>query len=149
MAIKFNPFTGNFSIGNWINHTLAQLLAELQGTGLDSSYAGFRGIPINSQSGNYTVVIGDNGKCIRHPSGAGAGDTFTIDSEANQNWPEGACVTIENRDSNNLTIAITTDTLRWADTGGTGSRTLSQYGICTLVYDRVINEWLLSGTKVT
>jgi len=126
--------------------TPTEVATAVQGTGGSSASVGFRGLPVNSQSGNYTTVLSDVGKSVRHPSGGGAGDTFTIDSQANVTWPDGAAITFENRDSNSLSIAITTDTLRWASTGGTGTRTLAQYGIATAVFDDAINEWLISGT---
>lgn len=129
--------------------TAAQAAAVLQGDGSSSSAAGFRGLPVNSQTGNYTLVLSDVGKTIRHPSGGGAGDTFTIAAQASVTWPDGAAITFENRDSNALSIAITTDTLRLAGTGTTGTRTLAQYGIATAVFDDAINEWLISGTGLT
>ncbi len=123
---------------------------NLSGCTADGTNAvGFRTLPVNSQSGNYTTVLTDVGKSIRHPSGGGAGDTFTIDSQANVAWPDGAAITFENRDSNALLIAITTDTLRWTTGGGTGTRTLAQYGIATAVFDDAINEWLISGSNLT
>jgi hypothetical protein len=129
--------------------TPTEVATAIQGTGSSSSAAGFRGLPVNSQSGNYTTVLSDVGKSVRHPSGAGAGDTFTIDSQANVTWPDGAALTFENRDSNALSIAITTDTLRWAQDGSSGTRTLAQYGIATAIFDDAINEWLISGTGLT
>jgi hypothetical protein len=128
---------------------ISEILTAMQGAGSSASAAGFRGLPVNSQSGNYTTVLADVGKSIRHPSGAGAGDTFTIDSQANVAWPDGAALTFENRDSNALSIAITTDTLRAAGTGTTGTRSLAQYGIATAVFDDAINEWLISGPGLT
>jgi hypothetical protein len=133
----------------WASRTVAQVTSDLQGTGSSASSAGFRGLPVNSQSGAYTTVLSDVGKSIRHPSGGGAGDVFTIDSQANVAWPDGAALTFENRDSNSLSIAITTDTLRLAGAGTTGSRTLAQYGIATAVFDDATNEWLISGTGLT
>lgn len=118
------------------------------GNGLDVDATGFRGIPQNSQSGNYTTVAADAGKEIYHPSGAGAGDTFTIDSNANVAYEVGTAITFTNMDSNALTIAITSDTLYLAGTGSTGSRTLAQYGTATAV-KKNSTTWLVSGIGLT
>jgi hypothetical protein len=128
--------------------TGAVTLADLQETGLNVDAVGFRGIPINSQSGNYTTVAADNGKAILHPSGAGAGDTFTIDSNANVAYEVGAAITFINMDSNALSIAITSDTMNLAGAGTTGTRSLAQYGIATAI-KVASTTWLISGTNLT
>lgn len=128
--------------------TGAVTLADLQETGLNVDAVGFRGIPINSQSGNYTTVAADAGKALLHPSGGGSGDTFTIDSNANVAYEVGTAITFINMDSNNLAIAITSDTMNLAGAGTTGTRTLAQYGVATAI--KVTSTgWLISGTNLT
>lgn len=110
-----------------------------------SASVGYLGIPQNSQSGNYTTVMADAGKHLYHPSGAGAGDTFTIDSNANVAYPVGTAITFVNLDSNDVSIAITSDTMYLAGAGTTGTRALSQYGVATaLKLDST--TWVISGT---
>lgn len=122
--------------------------ASVQGSGLDVDSCGFRGIPVNDQSGNYTCVAADSGKMVRHPSGGGAGDTFTIPANASVAYEIGAAITFCNLDSNALTIAIASDTLRIAGVGTAGSRTLAQYGLVTAVkVDTAL--WLISGSGMT
>lgn len=128
--------------------TAAQAAAVIQGNGLTVDLAGFRGIPINSQSGNYTTVAADSGKAILHASGAGAGDTFTIDSNANVAYPLGTAITFINMDSNALSIAITSDTMNLAGAGTTGTRSLAQYGNATAI-KVASTTWLISGTGLT
>ena len=97
-----------------------QQLADLPGgfgTGLDADANGYRGIPQNSQSGNYTCVAADAGKGVFHPSGAGAGDTFTIPANASVSYELGTALTFINMDSNALSIAITSDTMNLAGAG--------------------------------
>lgn len=118
------------------------------GTGLDVDATGFRGIPQNSQSGNYTCVASDAGKEIYHPAGAGAGDTFTIPANGSVAYEVGTAITFTNMDSNALTIAITTDTMNLAGAGTTGSRTLAQYGTATAV-KKTSTTWLISGVNLT
>ena len=128
-----------------------QQLADLPGgfgTGLDADANGYRGIPQNSQSGNYTCVAADAGKGVFHPSGAGAGDTFTIPANASVSYELGTALTFINMDSNALSIAITSDTMNLAGAGTTGTRTLAQYGIATAV--KVTSTgWLISGVGIT
>lgn len=125
-----------------------QAAAIAQGDGLDADASGFRGVPQNSQSGNYTCVAGDSGKHIFHPSGSGAGDTFTIPANASVAYEIGTAISFVNMDSNAVSIAVTTDTMNLAGAGTTGTRTLAQYGIATaLKVDAT--TWLISGTGLS
>ena len=132
----------------WASRTPAQVITDLQGTGLDVDAVGFRGIPQNAQTGNYTTVAADAGKHLYHASGAGAGDTYTIDSNTNVTYEIGTAITFVNMDSNTLAIAITSDTLYLAGAGTTGTRTLAQYGIATAL-KLTSTTWLISGTGLT
>lgn len=77
---------------------------------------------INTQNGNYTLVMGDKGKTIYKASG-GAGETWTIPANGTVAFPIGTLISFDNDGGGDLTIAITTDTLVGTD-GTTGSRTL-------------------------
>lgn len=119
-----------------------------QGDGLDVDAAGFRGIPQNSQSANYTCVAADAGKHIFHPSGGGSGDAFTIPSNASVAYEVGTTLTFVNRDTNSVSIAITSDTMYLAGTGTTGTRTLAENGVATAI--KVASTvWLISGPGLT
>jgi hypothetical protein len=106
---------------------------------------GYLDIPQNSQSGNYTLVIGDRGKHIYHPAGAGAGDTFTIPANASVAFPIGSVVTFVNRDTTN---AVSTDTLTLVPVGTAGTRSLAAYGIATAI-KVTATEWMISGSGLT
>jgi len=109
---------------------------------------GYQNIPQNSQSAAYTTVAADAGKCIFHPASDANARTFTIDSNANVAYALGTVIQFINMSANNVTIAITSDTLTWAQGGSSGSRTLAQYGVanCTKIGT---TQWLLTGTNVT
>lgn len=109
---------------------------------------GFREVPQNSQSANYTCVLADSGKHILHPSGGGAGDTFTIPANASVAFDIGTVITFINADSNSVAIAITTDTLTLAGTTSTGSRTLAQNGVATAI-KVTATGWIISGTGLS
>lgn len=110
---------------------------------------GFRTIPQNSKSAAYTTVLADSGKHILHPSADTTARVFTIDSNANVAYPVGTAVTIVNEDSAGaLTIAITSDTLLYAATGGTGSRTCAATCVVTLI-KITTTKWIIAGTGLS
>lgn len=125
-----------------------QAAAIEQGDGLDADAAGFRGVPQNAQTGNYTLVAADAGKHIYHASGAGSGDTYTIPANSSVAFEVGTAVTFINLATDSVSIAITTDTMNLAGAGTTGTRTLAQYGIATAV-KVTSTSWLISGTNLT
>ena len=121
---------------------------NLQGDGLDADALGSRGVPQNSQSVNYTTVASDSGKHLYHPAGAGAGDSFTIASNASVPYDIGTAITFVNMSTDSVTIAISSDTLYFAGSGTTGSRTLAQYGEATALKIGA-TEWLISGVGLS
>lgn len=109
---------------------------------------GFREVPQNAQTGNYTCVLADSGKHIYHASGAGSGDTYTIPANASVAYPVGTVLTFVNDSTDSVDIAITSDTMRMAGTGDTGTRTLAQDGIATAI-KVTSTSWKISGTGLT
>lgn len=131
----------------WASRTPSQVAADLVGTGLDVNMLGFRGIPQNSQSAAYTCVEADGGKHIFHPTADNNARTFTIPANASVAFVVGTAITFVNQ-INTVTIAITSDTLRWAKDGSTGSRTLAANGIATAL-KITSTEWLITGEGLT
>lgn len=110
---------------------------------------GFRTIPQNSQSTAYTLVLADSGKHILHPSADTTARTFTIPANSSVAYPVGTAITFINQNSAGVvTIAITTDTMRLALSGTTGSRTLAANGVATAI-KITSTEWIISGTGLT
>jgi hypothetical protein len=126
----------------------ATVQANLQGTGTDVDACGFRGIPQNAQTGNYTCVASDAGKHIYHASGDGAGDTYTIPANGSVAYEVGTAITFVNLDSSAVSIAITTDTMYLGGTGTTGTRSLAQYGVATALKVGS-TTWVISGPGLT
>lgn len=112
-----------------------------------STEVGYINIPQNSQSADYTAVIADRGKHLFHPVGDNNPRTFTIPANASVAFAVGTAITFVNK-INTLTIAITSDTLTWAEDGSTGSRTLAANGIATAL-KITSTEWLISGTGLS
>jgi hypothetical protein len=110
---------------------------------------GFRNIPQNSQSANYTLVLADNGKHIFHPVGDNNARTFTIPANSSVAYPIGTVLTFINMAAAPVTIAITTDTLTLSSSAGsTGSRTLAQYGSATCI-KITSTSWIISGSVLS
>lgn len=109
----------------------------------------FRIIPQVSQSAAYTLVLADSGKHIYHPSADTTARTWTIPANSSVAFPIGTAITFVNSISaGNITIAITTDTLRLAGAGTTGSRTLAPNWMATAMKVNT-TEWYISGTNLT
>jgi hypothetical protein len=109
---------------------------------------GFRNIPQNAQTGNYTLVLADAGKHIYHSSAAGSGDTYTIPANASVAYPLGTSITFINQASATVSIAITTDTMTLAGTTTTGTRTLAQNGVATAIKVSTTG-WIISGSALS
>ncbi len=101
-------------------------------------------IVVNSQSVAYTLVISDGGKLIYHPASDNNARIWTIPSNASVAFPVGSTLTFINLAAANVTISITDDTMTFLPSGGTGSRTLGQYGIATAI-KLASTVWVVSG----
>lgn len=104
----------------------------------------------NSKSANYTTVLTDGGKMIFHPNTDTTARVFTIDSNANVAYPIGTVLTFINDTSapGTITIALTSDTLVFAPSGTTGSRTLAVCGVATAIKVGS-TRWIISGTGLS
>lgn len=96
------------------------------GTNVTDSIGNVRNVPLNTQSGSYTLVATDNGKVISITTGG-----VTVPSGI---FSAGNTITIYNNSSSSQTITQGTSvTLQLAGNTLTGDRTLANYGLCTLV----------------
>jgi hypothetical protein len=110
---------------------------------------GFRNIPQNSQSAAYTLVLADAGKHILHPSTDATARTFTIPANNSVAYPIGTAVTFVNQNgAGTVSIAITSDTMRLAGAGTTGTRALAANGVATAI-KIASTEWIISGTNLS
>ena len=113
-----------------------------------TNLVGFLGVPQNSQSAAYTTVLADAGKEIYHPVGDANVRTYTIAANASVAYTIGTVIIFTNMSASAVTIAINSDTLYWFGTGGTGSRTLAQYGTAA-ARKLTSTTWGISGTNLT
>lgn len=107
---------------------------------------GYKGLPFNSQNGNYTLVLSDAGKTIYKDTGSG--HTITIPANASVAFPVGTAVTIVNNTANNLSLAITSDTLVLAGTSSSGTRTLGINAVVTIIKISS-TAWISTGTGLS
>ena len=100
---------------------------------------GYRGLPQLTKTASYTLALADAGKHISITTGG-----IIIPANASVAFPIGTIVTIFNNSGSTQTLSITTDTLRWAGTATTGSRTIAAYGLATVLkVDTAV--WAASG----
>ena len=105
---------------------------------------GTRGIPQSTQNGTYTFALSDAGSQVYHSSASA--HTWTIPANSSVAFPVGSVITLVNDNGGgNVTVAITTDTLRRGDgTAGTGSRTLGPDAVASLV-KITSTSWMITG----
>lgn len=108
---------------------------------------GYRDIPQNIQSGNYTLALTDRGKQI-YSANAGA-TAYTIPLNATVAFPIGSAVMMINNGTTAITVTPAGGvTLNQAGTGNTGARTLSTKGMVTIV-KTAADTWFISGAGLT
>lgn len=107
---------------------------------------GYRQIPQTIVNGTYSTLLSDDGKHLYHSDGSAY--TFTINNALA--YPIGATISFVNDASAavNITIALSTGTLRWSPSGGTGNRTLAQYGKAT-AQKVAATIWYITGVGLT
>lgn len=104
---------------------------------------GYRGIPQNSQTGAYTLILADAGKQVSNTTGG-----FVIPANASVPFPIGTAIVLYNDSGSPQNVSITSDTLRQAATSNTGTRALAGYGIATVI-KVASTTWVISGTGVS
>ena len=122
--------------------TTLQTARTINGTSFDGSADIVVGnIPQNSQTSAYTLVVGDAGKHVNITTGG-----VTVPSGV---FSVGDAVSIFNDSTSNQTITQGSSvTLRQAGTANTGNRTLTQYGICTVLCVAT-NEFVITGSGLS
>ena len=106
---------------------------------------GYVGLPQVQVTSSKTFSATDAGKHQRVDNNT---LTLTIPSDSSVPFEIGTTFVVINNGNFSTTIAIDSDDLRLAGTGATGSRTLGNYGMATIVKikDAV---WIISGNGLT
>lgn len=107
------------------------------------------GLTLTSKSVDYTLVLADANTGFLHPTADTTARTWTIPANASVSFPVGTAITFVNQNgAGSISIAITTDTMRLAGAGTTGTRTLAANGVATAL-KLSSNEWLITGSGLT
>ena len=105
----------------------------------------YSGFSLNTQASNYILALTDQNKMILFGNAAG---TVTVPTNASVAFPIGSVVCIYNNTAGNITIPTAGDTVRFGPTGSSGTRTLAQNGVATLV-KLASTVWVITGTGLT
>lgn len=120
------------------------------GTVAQGNDSRFAGPTQNSQSAGYTLVLGDAGGQVYHPSADVTARTWVIPANTSVAYAIGTKIELVNDCSAGaLTVNITTDTLVWFPSGTVGSgRTIAACGVASLTKIGA-TRWALWGTGVS
>jgi len=140
LNLKANAASPTFT--GTVTGTPADATVTTAATGL-----GYMGIPRSSAAGttgSYTITAADAGEHIY------ATDirTVTIPSNATLALPIGTTIVFIAGPVSEITISITSDTMRLAGPGTVGNRTLSAHGVATAIKVGS-TEWYISGTGLS
>jgi hypothetical protein len=112
-----------------------------------SNAAGYLGLPQDVRNASYTAVIGDAGDFLYHTDGSAY--TWTIPPNGSVPFSVGTVITLVNDGSGVITLAGGSGvTLVWSPSGTTGSRSLAQYALVT-VMQVAANRWFVTGTGLS
>ena len=115
-------------------------------TASTAASVGYMGVPQSATNTTATLAIGDAGKHIYVNT---ASQTITIPANTAVPYPIGTAITfVAGPSAGTVTIAIATDIMYLAGTGGTGSRTLAAYGTATAIKVSA-TAWYINGTGLT
>ena len=124
--------------------TLSNKTAGVATTTSTAASVGYIGMPQNSKSANYELIIGDMGKHVY----VTANSTVTVPAYTSVDFPIGTTIAVVAGIGATVSIAITTDTMNLAGSGTTGTRTLAPFGMATLV-KVAQSTWFISGLGLT
>ena len=102
---------------------------------------------VNTQNGNYTLVLGDAGKTIHKVSG-GAGELISIPANASVAFPIGTMFCIQNDGGGTLSVNIVTDTMTSTIDNTTGGRVIGDGGVF-IAQKMTSTTWKVGGAQVT
>ena len=131
------PNSFELAVGAGLSKLSATNTLTLDGSGV---------IELVAMNANTTLDITHAGKLLYKSSGGAI--TITIPANGSVAYTIGTCIEIINDDTENLTVAITSDTLILARYGSTGSRTIRTKGWMTL-RKVASTTWYATGAGVS
>lgn len=143
-------FTGFTNLGTVNSGNITACTIDITSAPTQAVNAGYRGIPLKIDAFNYTLQGKDMGTAFVNAS-ASTALTVTIPASTTYNFPIGTSVSFIAK-TFGMTIQIgSPDVLRFSNTGATGTRTLSAWGMATAVKIETspAHVWIISGNGLT
>jgi hypothetical protein len=128
-----------------INNAALTGTTTIQDAAAASHTAGYLDVPQSLKVANYQLVLADRGKSVVMN---GASLTLTVPANSAVAFPIGTAIVVINIAATSLSVAITTDTMTLVNSTTTGTRTLAQNAMATLVKVGATN-WIIAGLGVT
>jgi hypothetical protein len=150
LVFAFNPSLSLPNLGTVNSGDITACTLDITTAVSQANNAGYRGIPLKIDAFNYTLQGQDMGRAFVNSS-ASTALTVTIPASSTYNFPVGTAVSFIGK-TFGLTIQISSpDVLRFSNTGATGTRTLSAWGMATAVKieSSPAHVWLISGNGLT
>lgn len=143
LAVTGNTSTNNLAVTGAITATNINAgVTIVSGGTVSASTVGYRGLPQSVKTGSYTLVLADAGGNISTNS------NVAIPANGTTAFPIGTTVVVYNDSASTISVTITTDTLRLAGTASTGTRSIAQRGLCTLLKVGT-TAWAATGAGVS
>ena len=117
----------------------------IQDAAAASHTAGYLDVPQSLKVANYQLALVDRGKSVVMN---GSSLTLTVPANSSVAFPIGTAIVVINIAATSLSVAITTDTMTLVNTTTTGTRTLAQNAMATLVKVGA-TSWIIAGLGVT
>jgi hypothetical protein len=128
------------SISGAVSAASASISGAVSGSTISDSKGNIRSIPLNTQSSTYTLVSADAGKVVNTTA------NIIVPPSV---FSSGDAITIYNNSSSTISISQGSGvTLRQVVVGSTGSRSLSGYGLCTILCVGS-NSFVISGAGLS
>lgn len=129
--------SGSLTLGGSITTLTANASVTDTGT-ISPSSPGFRGLPLVTPAGAYTLGLTDAGKIVY------AVGNITVPPNSTTAFPSGTTIVIVNVTAGSTNITISSSDFIYLAAGSAGTRTLVPFGIATLIKINS-NSWIATG----
>lgn len=144
LAVTTGAYTTPSGTENLSNKTLTtgnvlNASTSVSDTGtISPSSPGFRGLPLVTPAGAYTLGLTDAGKIVY------AVGNITVPANSTTAFPSGSTICIVNVTAGSTNITISSSDFIYLAAGSAGTRTLVPFGIATLIKINS-NSWIATG----
>lgn len=140
---------GNFTTAGTSNLTLTTSATTNATIPPGTVSLGFRNIPQNGQTANYTTVAEDVGKMVIHTSAASGNHTFTVNNTASADGDAISFLNAKTSTTVTLTLSSGNFTLYQGNLTATGANASVPAGSIATIYRIATGDWAITGSGVT